>query len=135
MQLKKASMVFLCAVALLAVVIAVEYPLQRTSRPPASSAKKAPSVSSNFTAIVPSSQESSEIITTARANDSDAGVVYTVKEYQGHIGVFRGEEASPFEEIKIDVAIFPKADQELLKEGIKAYGTQDLNRIIEDYKG
>ena len=128
-------MAFLCAVALLAVVIAVEFPRQRTSQPPAPSGKTVSGVSSNLTAIVPSSQESSEIITTARANDSNAGIVYTVKEYKGHIGVFRGTENSPFEEIEINVDLFPKADQDLLKEGIKAYGEQELNRVIEDYKG
>ena len=60
---------------------------------------------------------------------------YTVKEYNGHIGVFRNEETEPFEEIQVDVNLFPETDRELLREGIKAYTPEELNSVIEDYEG
>ena len=61
--------------------------------------------------------------------------VYIVREYNGHIGVFREGETAPFEEINIEVSIFPEADQKLLRSGIRARGTAELTRVLEDYEG
>ena len=126
-------MILLISTVLLATVIILGIPQkQNTGRP---LAPVTSSISSNFTSIAPSSQESSEIITTASVNSENENTVYLVKEYQGHIGVFRDQEPTPFEEIQIEVSIFPEVDQQLLKQGIKAYGPEELNRVIEDYEG
>jgi hypothetical protein len=132
-NLKKATLILLFSTALLAAVIILGVPQkQNTDRPLASVTS---SISSNFTSIAPSSQENSGIITTASVGSENEDTVYLVKEYQGHIGVFRDQEPTPFEEIQIDVSIFPEIDQQLLKQGIKAYGPEELNRVIEDYEG
>lgn len=131
--MKKAVMVTVLSAAILAAVLLVGLPDKRmTDRPRPAAASR---ISSNFTSIVPSSQESGEVITTTSANSAGENTVYTVKEYKGHIGVFRGREKSPFKEIPVDVRVFPPIDQNLLKQGIKAYGPEELNRVIEDYTG
>ena len=131
--MKKATLVLLFSTALLVVMILYGLPQKENMDKPSPTA--ASSISSNFTANIPSSQESSGIITTASESSANEDTVYTVKEYNGHIGVFRDAETTPFEEIQIDVSIFPEIDQELLKEGIRAYGPEELNRVIEDYQG
>ncbi len=83
----------------------------------------------NSTANTPSSQETSEI--NAMASKTD---VYTLKEYEGRIGVFYNAETAPYQELDVDVSSLPEADQELLKEGIKVYSTEKLKGIIEDYE-
>lgn len=83
----------------------------------------------NSTPKEPPSQESSEIIAmTSKSN------VYTVKEYEGHIGVFFNDERKPYEEIQVEVSTLPEADRKLLKDGIKVTDADRLNSIIEDYE-
>ena len=123
-------MLLLCVIALLAVLVVLGFPSRRQPTEPNADGES--TMSSNFTSIAPSSQESSAIIAAASAQEED---LYIVKEYKGHIGVFRDGEDLPFEEINIDVNIFPQADQDLLKKGIQAHGTAELTSIIEDYEG
>ena len=123
-------MLLLCVIALLTVLVVLGFPSRRQTAEPDAGAESI--TSSNFTSIAPSSQESSAIIAAASAQEED---LYIVKEYKGHIGVFRDGEDLPFEEINIDVNIFPQADQDLLKKGIQAHGTAELTSIIEDYEG
>lgn len=122
-------MLLLCAMVILVLVLASGYPqkLWVKDEPVSSSSTN---ISYHFTSKVPSSQESSEV--DAMAGEKDT---YTVKEYNGHIGVFRNEETEPFEEIQVDVNLFPETDRELLREGIKAYTPEELNSVIEDYEG
>ncbi|QAT49291.1 hypothetical protein EQM14_05575 [Caproiciproducens sp. NJN-50] len=128
--MKKTSMLLLCVIALLAVLVVLGLP--HSNRQAGTSSTSDKIVSSNFTSIAPSSQESSAIHAAAsKQNDS----LYIVKEYNGHIGVFRDGDKLPFEEIDIDVSIFPEEDQKLLRDGIQARGTAELTRVIEDYEG
>ena len=127
--MKKASMLLLCAMVILILVLVLGYPQKLWGKnEPASSSS--PNISYYFTSKESSSQESSEVDAMAEKED-----FYTVKEYQGHIGVFRNEEPEPFEEIEVNVDLFPEADRELLKNGIKAYTSEELNGVIEDYEG
>lgn len=128
--MKKASMFLLCVTALLAVLIISEFP--HTRQPVGTSSVAISTMSSNFTSIAPSSQENSGIITGAGAKDNS---LYIVKEYKGHIGVFREGEETPFEEIDVDISVFPEEDQQLLRNGIQARGTAELTKVIEDYEG
>lgn len=123
-------MLLLCVIALLAVLVVLGFPNRRQAAEPNARAESI--VSSNSTSIAPSSQESSAIIAAASAKDGD---LYIVREYKGHIGIFHDGEDLPFEEINVDVSIFPQADQDLLKKGIRARGTAELTSIIEDYEG
>lgn len=128
--MKKTSMLLLCVITLLTVLVVLGLPHRNRQAGTNSAADQI--VSSNFTSITPSSQESSAMIAAAsRQNES----LYIVKEYNGHIGVFREGDKHPFEEIDIDVSIFPEEDQKLLHDGIRARGTAELTRVIEDYEG
>lgn len=60
---------------------------------------------------------------------------YTVREYNGSIGVFFGESATPALVYDIPVYTLPEADKLLLAEGIPANTEAELNSIIEDYTG
>jgi hypothetical protein len=128
--LKKASMLLLCVIALLAILVVVDVPYTNRQAKMDSSSNK--NVSSNFTSIAPSSQETQTITATASQQDSD---LYIVKEYKGHIGVFREGDKLPFKEINKDISIFPEEDQKLLRDGILARGTAELTLVIEDYEG
>lgn len=81
------------------------------------------------TANPPSSQENSEV--TAMAEEAEA---YVVREFEGHIGVFKGESDKPLQEVEVEVSSLPKADQLLLAGGIKVTGEKQLKSILEDYE-
>lgn len=71
---------------------------------------------------------------------SPAGVIahparYTVKEYNGSIGVFYDESEKPTLVYEIPVYTLPPADRELLANGITADSSDELEKIIEDYTG
>lgn len=120
------SVVLLLAIAVVAVLLYLRYPLKHTSPP---SEPSSSNIIYNSTANVPSSQESSGINVMASRTD-----FYTLKEYDGIIGVFYNEESAPYQEIQVDVSLLPEADQQLLKDGIKVYSKEELNSKIEDYE-
>ena len=60
--------------------------------------------------------------------------VYTVRTYEGRIGIFLNDSKVPFEELDVDVGLLPEADQVLLEEGIRVTDREHLNRLIEDYE-
>lgn len=57
---------------------------------------------------------------------------YTVREYNGRIGIFAGESSQPFRIISYDVSLMPEFDREQLREGITVETEYELNRFIED---
>ena len=128
--MKKTSMLLLCVIALLTVLVVLDLP--HTNQQTKTSLSSDKNVSSNFTSIAPSSQESSSITAAASQQEDN---LYIVKEYNGHIGVFRDGDKQPFEEIDIDIHIFPEEDQKLLQDGIQAKSATELTRIIEDSEG
>lgn len=91
----------------------------------------AKSTSYYFTSNTPSSQENSST-TPAQAGKND---VYIVKEYQGHIGVYRNHETKPFKEYETDVLVLPKSDQQELEEGKTAHTMAEVEKMVEDYDG
>lgn len=120
-----ASMVVLTVI-IVAGLLYVGYTRHQTSPSPAPSGSN---ILYNSTANKASSQESSEIGVIASQSD-----LYTVKEYQGIIGVFHNSDMIPYQEIRVEVASLPKKDQELLKKGIQVYSKDKLNSVIEDYE-
>lgn len=82
----------------------------------------------NSTANTSSSQESSEINTLTSSID-----VFTVKEYNGKIGIFFNEDPVPYQELNVDVSMLPDDAKKLLKDGIRAHSKAELNSIIENY--
>ncbi len=77
-----------------------------------------------------SSQGNQEIDAMAEEEKKE---IYYVREYQGHIGVFEGEEQIPVQELDVEVSSLPKTDQLLLAKGLTASTKQELARILEDY--
>lgn len=70
-------------------------------------------------------QETSTDITTEEE-------VYTVKEYNGQIGIF-SSDGSLVQTLDTNVKTLPEADKRLLQEGFEIIGRSQLNSIIEDY--
>ncbi len=132
MALKKVSVLLCCTAAALAVCAAVFLNpgglRQQGKAAPASSEN---SMLSYFTSNAASSQESGPAAP-ALASGSD---VYLVKEYKGHIGVYRGNETAPFREYDMDVSVLPKADQAALKQGKVLHSLAEVEKLMEDYDG
>ncbi len=134
--MKKASILLLCIAAFFVVLLYVQYPRNHNYT---ASETTASNISSNSTAITPPSQESSEIDAMKGGVEQSSieqsrSTIYTVKEYEGRIGVFYNDDPTPYQEIDVDVFSLPAADQEALSTGIKVYSTDKLNQIIEDYE-
>lgn len=58
---------------------------------------------------------------------------YTVKTFNGRIGVFAGSDETPIEILDVEVAALPQEDQASLTTGIPAESKSALRRILEDY--
>jgi len=63
--------------------------------------------------------------------DTEEQKVYTVKSYEGRIGVFENGELSYLLDVYVNT--LPKTDRRLLEEGVVAYSEEELRDIIEDY--
>lgn len=127
--MKRAHILLCCAAALM--VCAVFFLnsgnfRQQEKINPVSSEK---SMSSYFTSNITSSQESSSAAA-ALASGSD---IYVVKEYKGHIGVYRNKETKPFREYGTDVMILPKADRLALEQGKVVHSMAEVEKLVEDY--
>ena len=117
----------LCIVTALAVISLNPGILWKQGKPVSTSSEK--SMSSYFTSKGTSSQES---VSAAQALASEAET-YIVREYKGHIGVFRGSDSTPFREYETDVGILPKSDQALLQKGKVLHSMTDVEKLVEDY--
>lgn len=124
--MKRIATVIVLTVIIVAGLLYLGYPWQHARPEPAPSSSN---ILYNSTANTSSSQGSSEIDVIASRSD-----VYTVKEYQGIIGVFHNGDRIPYQEINVEVSSLPAEDQELLKTGIQVYSKDKLNSVIEDYE-
>ena len=97
--------------------------------------QNATSEQTHFTSNPNSSQES----TSSHVNSDDITTmtsqsdIYTIKEYNGHIGVFLNDETQPYKEVNVPLSALPAEDQELLKKGITANSQGEVQIILEDY--
>ena len=87
------------------------------------------SMSNYFTSNATSSQENSSATATLASGSN----VYIVKEYKGHIGVYRNNEAKPFREYQTDVLVLPKNDQVALERGKVVRTMAEVEKLVEDY--
>lgn len=127
--MKKAPMLVTCmAVVIAAAILLSEKPQERNEG--TTSPSSAVSMSDYSTANTPSSQENSGAAPTA-----GIGSGYLVREYQGHIGVYRVGENTPFREYETEVDMLPDADRQALKRGKPAATMAEVEKIIEDYDG
>ncbi len=125
--MNKLISLFVC-MTLILIAVAVWGSFQGDNSPAVSETGKDKQIYS--TAKSASSQENSEIPAIADEQRS----LYLVKEYRGHIGVFREGNLYPFQEIDVNVEDLPKTDQLLLANGIEAENDEQLRRILEDYE-
>lgn len=124
--MKRVWIVLLCTMIAMIGMLTYGYSQKRLNNTPETTSSY---ILNNSTANNTSSQENSEItVMTSRSN------TYTVKEYDGHIGVFYNDESIPYQVIDVEVSSLPEADRELLKKGIQVQDTARLNSIIEDYE-
>ena len=59
---------------------------------------------------------------------------YTVREYEGHIGIFL-EDGTLQSELKTPVELLPEIDQKKLQEGIAVNTEEELILLMESYTG
>lgn len=59
--------------------------------------------------------------------------VFIIKEYNGKVAVFEGQNENPLFVSDVFVSNLPEADKELLESGIEVKTEKQLNRLIEDY--
>lgn len=55
-----------------------------------------------------------------------------VREYNGRIGVFKGESSVPYRVIDYDVSLLSEFDREQLQEGVVMETEEELRQFIED---
>lgn len=56
-----------------------------------------------------------------------------MREYRGHIGVYRSGEDLPFLEYETDVSLLPEPDRKELETGKFASSMADVKKIVEDF--
>lgn len=117
----------LCVITALAVISLNPGILGKQGKTVSTSSEK--SMSSYFTSKGTSSQETASA---AQALASEAET-YIVREYEGHIGVFRGDDSTPFRQYQTDVAVLPKADQASLQKGKILHSMAEVEKLVEDY--
>ncbi len=81
---------------------------------------------------VPEAKKPTEIKATKASEQKP--VLFIIKEYKGKIAAFKEGQDEPFK--TVDGAVLktlPKADREILKEGIPIHSIEELMQLIEDY--
>ncbi len=81
----------------------------------------------NFSLITPLATDTSDDIAAALM-----GQEYTVREFEGRIGVFLPDETQPFRVEQTYVAYLPEADKDALERGITVYGWRALEKLLDD---
>ena len=88
----------------------------------------------HYTSFPSSSQENSEAIEINSSFENETSPLYTVKEYNGIIGVFNFEESKPFLTENKRIDNLPEKDREILKEGRDFYSYKDMVEFLMDYE-
>lgn len=102
---------------------------------PQNASENVASEQTHFTSNHNSSQENTSSHTdnddiTTMTSQSD---IYTIKAYNGHIGIFLNDEIQPYREINVPLSTLPEEDQILLEKGITANSQGKIQIILEDY--
>lgn len=120
-------MLLLCTAALIFTILVLQIPQQKPpNEQPIPSSKSMSFYSSSNASL--SQGNSSAVQTDTKQSDT-----YTVKEYQGHLAVFRNQETVPFLEYETDVAMLPEKDRDTLKTGKTVHTMAEVEKIVEDY--
>ena len=57
---------------------------------------------------------------------------YIIREYDGKLGVYRGESATPYRIIDFDTSLLSEDDREELSSGIRMKTEAEVNSYLED---
>ena len=60
--------------------------------------------------------------------------LYTVKEFEGVIGIYNYGESTPFQKENLKIKSLPEKDREILKEGRSFYSYKELMEFLMDYE-
>lgn len=125
-DLKKPTMaaVLVTAAALLTAVAAQSL-RQETALPAQGEA-----VQTHFVYYTPNPAASQEI---EASQTPAASTPYRVGVYRGKIGVFEGDEDTPFLTADVDVYLLPEEDVALLRRGLFAHSLTEVRALLEDY--
>ena len=75
-----------------------------------------------------------EKITEDQIESETEGFIYTVKSYEGKIGIFT-DSGALVRVLEVYIKTLPKTDQNLLEKGVLVTSEAELRSIIEDYTG
>ena len=76
----------------------------------------------------------SEAITETQIENETTEFIYTVKSYEGKIGIFT-DSGALVRVLEGYIKTLPKADQNMLEKGVLVTSEAELHSIIEDYTG
>ena len=76
----------------------------------------------------------SEAITETQIENETTEFIYTVKSYEGKIGIFT-DSGALVRVLEVYIKTLPKADQNMLEKGVLVTSEAELHSIIEDYTG
>ncbi len=74
-----------------------------------------------------------ESIHTGAETAKNSGPKFVLKEYEGRIGIYENDSRDPTEILAVYVFTLPETDRSALKIGITVYGTENLQKLIEDF--
>lgn len=70
----------------------------------------------------------------ARKAVSEPPVIgYTIREWNGAIGIFRGNSPSPYRTVHAGLNLLPEADRTALEHGIQVQTEKELRKLLEDW--
>lgn len=129
--MKKISQIAACAAVLAAALLIVQSPKWMTEA--SSSARSSSKISSSFysNSNASSRQESAGTVNAG----AETGGSYVIREYNGHIGIFRKGEKKPFAELETEIELLPEKDRKDLESGIVVHTMAEVEKRIEDYDG
>ena len=125
--MKKIVILLLCTAALIFTMMIIPITQRKPFKEPTPSSSENTSFYSSSNARL--SQENSSAVQT----DTKQSDIYVVKEYQGHLAVFKNQETTPFLEYGTDVELLPEQDRNALKAGKTVHTMAEVEKIIEDY--
>ena len=68
-------------------------------------------------------------------SETQASVVYTLKEYNGFLALFTDNSNSPEAVYSVAIASLPETDRKLLADGISVTDISLLQSLLEDFTG
>lgn len=72
---------------------------------------------------------------TPESSGKELTMSYTLREYEGKIGVFRDGNTVPDEILDVYLITLPEEDVKKLRNGIEANGQDEVRSLIEDFTG